>query len=294
MVKDNFSEHRASDQLYRRIGEIINNLRVATGVSQQELATVLELHQTAVCRVENGTQRLTPVQLQSLAGFFGISIDSLFSGRIPFSAVSKKFGRTLAVPESYAGHPFSKLRDAYPLLDFLTLQLGQSKVHSLLASLKIPRELLLYPDTALGAEFQLDLFRIALSNGTLNQKTFPKLIAQTRSEKLHGSMHPIYETLLSPLPLLQTLIFNMHRYETNFKYNIEELDEKKLVISVKPELHMQEVPYREDVLSDWLCRYKKSYFSNFPQFIGEKPLMIREEECHFKDSHQCVYSIQAS
>lgn len=285
---------KSTNKLYKQIGEIVSNLRMVTGVSQQELANVLSLHQTALCRVENGSQRLNPAQIQNLALFFNIPIDALFSGLINYSNIQKKFHNTLTLPEAYSTHPFSKLRESYPLLDFLTQQLGPLKLKEVLSHLNFPPELLICPDTVLGPEFQLDLAKIAISEGLLTAKSFPKLIAQTRTEKLHGPMFPIYETLLSPLPLLQTLIFNMHRYETNFKYDIEDLNEKKLILSIKPEAHMHEVPYKEEILGDFLCRYKKGYFTNFPNFISRSPLTIVEKECHFKNKQRCVYAIQAS
>ena len=123
---------------------------------------------------------------------------------------------------------------------------------------------------------------------------FSKLIEQTRSEEFHGMMHRVYETQDSALRLVQTLLLNTHHYERNFEYNIEEANRKSLVVSIEPKEHMAGLAYHDEVLGDFLCRYKKSYFSKFPEYIGEKGLKISEKECHFHGARKCIYKLSAA
>lgn len=294
MKKPGIEIPQSSDQLYQSLGQTIYTLRKITGVSQQELGKVLGLHQTAICRVENGTQSISPLQLQSLAQYFGISIDSLFSGQMNYDIVAEKFNIELTLPKHYSKHPHSKLRDSFPIFDFIRSSTETAQLQRMLSNLKIPEILFLLPDTAISPELQLDLLRTSLKTNLLNSKTFSKLIDQTRSENFHGVMHSIYGALLSPIPLLQSLIFNMHRYESNFQYKLEECHESRLVIAIKPESHMREISYKDEILGDTLCRYKKAYFSQFPRYIGAKPLVLQEKECHFHGSAKCIYTIKAA
>lgn len=60
------------------IGRKIRQLRMLSGLSQTELAGQLDLHQAALSRIEKGSQRLTPSQLEQVAKVLGVDLNQIF------------------------------------------------------------------------------------------------------------------------------------------------------------------------------------------------------------------------
>jgi transcriptional regulator with XRE-family HTH domain len=279
----------------KNLGETLKRLRKLAKVSQTELGGVLAIHQTAVCRVEQGTQSLLPEQLYRVSQFFGIELDALISGRINFWRVAERFEVLPPYPERYRLKPCSKLRDLLPLIFFSNEVRGPAFTRKLLAQMEMDSMLFADPDQSIGVNLKLDLARELLQQGVLNQANFIQLINHTRDMTAHGALHAIYETQNAPLQLIQARIANAHYYESNFAYRIEAIKSDSLELSIKPEEHMQSVDYKGGVLSDFLCRYKRGYLENFPKYIGGSPLEVVERECHFKhNSASCVYLMRVA
>ncbi len=62
------------------VGSRLYALRTAANISQAEMGTFLEIHQSAVSRVEGGGQMLTPAQLLALSKLFQVPLDHLLGG----------------------------------------------------------------------------------------------------------------------------------------------------------------------------------------------------------------------
>lgn len=60
------------------IGHNIRRMRKEAGLSQEELAACLKLHQATICRIERGLQRATIQQLYVLTVGFDCSFDDFF------------------------------------------------------------------------------------------------------------------------------------------------------------------------------------------------------------------------
>lgn len=288
------SNEVAANQLQVAIGASLRRMRKCSGVSQNELGKLLDLHQAALSRVESGSQYLLPWQLQQISEFFGVGVDSFLSGRINYWAIAERFQRPLPFPKRYREYPFSKSREFLPLLGFLKDAEGATLAGKYLESLDIDEQLLLSPDQPMGAQLNLDLIQHAVSNGLLTKKNFHRWIDQTRAEEFQGFLHFIYESQTSGIDLLQTRIMSASHYETNFNYTIEDRKSKSLVVSVEPAAHMRSLNYKDGVMGDILCAYKKEYFMQFPRYIGQEPLQLSEKECHFRGAHKCVYTLKAS
>jgi hypothetical protein len=55
---------------------------------------------------------------------------------------------------------------------------------------------------------------------------------------------------------------------------------------------MKDFDYMDPVLSDFLCRYKKSWFQAFSRY-GDPTVNseIKELQCHFSGADQCLYQM---
>jgi transcriptional regulator with XRE-family HTH domain len=62
------------------IGSRVHSLRKKRGLSQTVLAKQIDSNQSALCRVEKGTQSLTPWQIKRVAEIFNVRVGSLLRG----------------------------------------------------------------------------------------------------------------------------------------------------------------------------------------------------------------------
>ena len=63
----------------KRFGARVRELRVARGLSQEELAQKAELHRTYVGGIERGERNISLVNIEKLAIALDVSVESLMS-----------------------------------------------------------------------------------------------------------------------------------------------------------------------------------------------------------------------
>ena len=283
------------EKMLEILGETVKRLRKCAHISQERIAEVLILHQTAVCRVELGLQSLQPWHLQKLADLYDVRVTALLSGQINYWQVAERFGQTPPFPKRYLELVFGKVRQLLPMLQFMQQQKGQAVTKRVLTELDLDMNYLRGPDQPIGVNCSLDIMRQLIKLGILNDRTLKALVDETRTESVQGFLHSLYQTQSSPINLLKTFILNSHHYESNFIYEIE--DEPKhtgIVLTVKPAEHMKFVTYKDEGLGDVQCRYKREYLMQFPKYIGAKPAQLEEKECLFHGAEKCVYVIHAA
>lgn len=66
--------------LDRRIGENLQKLRLYKNLSQEKLATVLDVSFQQVQKYENGTNRLSAAKIYTLHQYFNVPLDYFFAG----------------------------------------------------------------------------------------------------------------------------------------------------------------------------------------------------------------------
>ncbi len=287
------SEHEFT-KIRKQLGQTIYNLRKTTRVSQTKLGEVLSLHQTAICRIEQGTQNLTPSELYLLSQFFDVKIDSLLVGDIDYWIVAERFSQTPPFPERYRIYPYSKLREVLPVLEYIKNTHGVSNMNKILGKMNLNATFLINPDQKVGAYCHLDILKDLIQKGLLNTQNLDKVISYTRTMSVQGFLHNTYIAQTSSLNLLFAWILNLPHYETNFKYDVLECNKQdSCTIAVTPADHMKDVSYKDDILGDFLCQYRKKYFMELPRYIGKPPLQLVEKECHFHGHPQCVYELSS-
>lgn len=277
-----------------RILETIGLLRKVAGLNQVAYGRVLGLHQTAVSRIESGQQYLSAAELCITAEFFGISISSLLDGRVDYWKVAERFERQPPFPKRYLSLAHSRVRELLPVLSFLQKKEGPKPTTELLSGLGLDERFMRAPDQKIGLYCNIDLLRSSIAKGFVRKDKIKAMVAHTREREVQGVLHDLYLQQKEPLGILKTWILNSHFYESNFKYLIENCSKKALVLSVAPESHMREVPYRDHVFGDFLCQYKKEYFSELPCYIGARPFILNEKGCHFHGEERCIYELKSA
>lgn len=269
-------------------------MRKCAKLSQTEVGDLLKLHQTAIHRIESGEQNILIHDLHSFADFFGVKIDNILSTRINYWELAKRFNQDVPLPTRYRTLVHSRVREVMPLLSFVRKNFDPVVFEKLMSTHGLEEFYFENPTAQLGTLCNLDLLHYSLKEGLLTEKNFPQLIQETRSTATVEDLETTFRAQKFSVPLLQSLILNAPLYEQNFEYTIQELQKNSLTVSIHPRDHMIEMPYKDAVLGDFLCRYKKQMFSEFPKLIDHRSCKVEETECHFHGSSQCVYKIVAA
>jgi len=281
-------------QIKSHLGETVYLMRKAAKISQVELGNILSLHQTAICRIEQGFQSLMIEQLYTISQFFGVKMDALVDGEVDYWKIAQKFNQLPPLPDRYAIHPYSKVREVLPSLKFLERRKGAEELSQILNEFQLPKAFFLNPNLDLGVNCHLDFLRHLIKSGELNQDTLKNLTSEARSEAIQGFLHPVYESQINPVALVQTWVLNSHHYEKNFQYVLEDPSKDKIDVSVTPEKHMKDVDYQDDILGNMLCEYKKNYFTQLAKYSHSGELKVTEKECHFRGGLRCVYQLSTT
>lgn len=274
------------------LGRTLKSLRTLANMSQEGFAQLLSIHQTAVSRVESGSQSILPWQLLKVSEFFEISVDQLLSGNFDFRKIAERFGTLPPLPERYRQLEYSKIREALPALHFISSTQGSPFFEKMMQGFGMHQDFIGGPDQVIGVHFNLDVLRCMIDQRIINKNSLGQMIQYSRTEPVQGFLHNLYQTQESALSLIQSWFLNAHHYESNFMYAVQKCKKNSMEVSVKPAEHMREVGYKDETLGDFICEYKKQYLSSFPQYIGCNSVEVTEEECHFHGSSQCIYSIK--
>lgn len=65
--------------ILRVFGQRIKNLRIARGLSQEELAELANLHRTYISSIERGQRNVSLKNIEALAISLNISVEALFT-----------------------------------------------------------------------------------------------------------------------------------------------------------------------------------------------------------------------
>lgn len=270
----------------------MTTLRKVAGVTQMEMAKTLGIEQASVSRIEAGSQWLSPAQLVKLCSYFGISAEAIFSGKYNADEIARRFGQEIRLPQRYSKLAYSKVRELMPLIAFARQKKGDAFIDSFLEETHISQILMMSPSHSVGVNCYLDLMSHMISADILNPRTASDMAHLANQREMHVFLDEIYSAHEGPLDLMQSRIENAHHYDGNFKYKLVEVQSEFIEVSVRPEKHLEGLPYRDETMKDLICRIRKEVLRGFPVYSGMKPLKLEETHCHFRDgADDCKYRL---
>ena len=78
---------------YKKIGERLKNLRKYIGLTQEEVASILNIGRDAVIRIEKGERKIDLQELLNFSKLYNISIDELMKENNNFDSNEVMFAR---------------------------------------------------------------------------------------------------------------------------------------------------------------------------------------------------------
>lgn len=280
-----------------RVAPVIRAARKLKGKTQREVAGLLGITQANLSLVESGKATLSHAEFFRICEVLSLNPeDAFYSGYIdtclPVESKSLYPESRFKVPKKYLHHQGSKVRTIRTHLRYFAHRMGEAKLHEYFQHVKIDPDFFVVYDNQLNIRFSMDLLTCLAEKGFLKPSDIPTLTAPLTSQDIHGRLHREYQAFRSTKELIRRFISHIERYETNFKYGIQEETATSLVISHQPSLHMRYFGYRSEILGDFLCSFKKDYLRTFSTYSGMAPVTIQERECIFKGAPRCIYEVE--
>lgn len=154
------------------IPERIRAIRYFSGLNQTELAKLLECSQGTVSKLENGELEPTAFHLVRMRQVFGISIDAIVDGLIPYRAVSERFSNSSLLPSRYARGAGTKLKFLYPLVRAFEIRYGYERFLRELQKIGVKPAIFAEPELLVSSAFFHDLVEIYRETGPVEAKAF--------------------------------------------------------------------------------------------------------------------------
>lgn len=279
-----------------KIAALMRTARKRKGLTQIEVSKHLDISQSALSKIESGLLVPSAPQWFDFCEMTGISPDSISSGgieRVSSASLLTDTDSPFKIPKIYRENRGSKMRAMLPFIQYFRSLVGDEKVYQYFRSIKMDEDAFVDLDSQISLRFCLDFGRMLISQGLLKASDFGRLTQSVSQSQTHGSLHRFYDNEPDSFNLLQILLLHSRQYECNFRYEIEDKKSNLLTMSVRPEKHLKDLPYRTDpVLGDFLCQYKRHYFERFTQYGGSPGANLREVECHFKGAESCIYELK--
>lgn len=148
------------------IQDRLRAIRFFSGLNQTELSRLLECSQGTVSKLENGDLEPTAFHLIRLREVFGISIDAIVDGIIPYRVVAERFSNSDILPTRYARGAGTKLKFLYPLVRAFEMRYGVDRFLTELGKIGVKSAVLAEPELLVSQNFFSDLVEIYRETGS--------------------------------------------------------------------------------------------------------------------------------
>jgi len=274
-----------------RIGRALQSIRSVSRVSQIKLAEILNTEQSAISRIEKGTQNLSLYELHLICLHFDVRADEFLRNEIDYWRLAEKFGTPAPYPERYTRNPFVRYRQVSPLLEALSLAKGEAFKERILADMNFENFLVRHPDQKIGTWFELDLLEKIETSKISVPGLMPSWTSMSLTRKCLGDLHTSLSNHHSKKDAILGWYLNADLFESNFEYDIRLQGESELRMDARPGHHFAEGHFRDHEQSHYLCDSRKSILEQIPTLSGLKTVKIHEDQCYFQGAESCTYRI---
>jgi transcriptional regulator with XRE-family HTH domain len=154
------------------IPDRIRAIRFFSGLNQTELSKLLECSQGTVSKLENGELEPTAFHLVRMREGFGVSIDAIVDGLIPYRAIAERFSNTSLLPTRYARGAATKLKFLYPLIRVFEQRHGHDRVQKEIQKLGLKAAAFAEPELLVSSHAFHDLLEVYRECGSTDAKEF--------------------------------------------------------------------------------------------------------------------------
>jgi len=164
------------------IPDRIRAIRFFSGLNQTELAKTLDCSQGTISKLENGELEPTAFHLIRMREAFGVSIDAIVDGLIPYRSIAERFQNSSLLPVGYARGAGTKVKFLYPLICAFEHRYGNKRLLESLQRLGIKPQVFAEPELLVSAQVFHDLVKSYRDSGTDDAKEFLADVQNSVSE----------------------------------------------------------------------------------------------------------------
>ncbi len=273
--------------------QIIRSARKRMGLTQQEVAKVMNVSQSALSKVEHGILIPDLFQWYDFCQTTGIHELSCKFGFIDNgqNIVLKHNPRegSYQIPERYAHHRGEAVRNILPFLDFMKKKMGATAYRDYLKKVHMDEDYFVDYTNQVNMNFLMDMTGELINHAGLNAQTIKELTSAVRQPQFHGVLSQGYEKVKTSEKVVNLVVKNMEKYQLDTHYKILDQKTDSVDIAVAPNSHMRIFDYKNSQWGSFLCDYQKSWLSEVAHFENLQGMELKELECHYQGAPQCIY-----
>ncbi len=164
------------------ISDRIHAIRFFSGLNQTELSKRLECSQGTISKLENGELEPTAFHLVRMREVFGVSIDAIVDGLIPYRVIAERFSNSSLLPPRYARGAATKLKYLYPLVRAFEQRHGVAKLLKEIQKLGLKAAAFAEPELLVSSHTFHDLIEVYREHGATDSKEFLSDVQKCASE----------------------------------------------------------------------------------------------------------------
>lgn len=258
---------------------VFKRLRKTAGLSQIEMAKILDRDQATISRLEKGTQSLSLDSVFILSEYFDLRYEDLISGNINYWEISKNFNKPLKLAPKYQEDNNSVVRELVPLMRIILSKKGTEGLFSFLSTFEMQDLIYMSPSESISSLIYFDLLSSALETKLISEDDIPELVKITQSVEYHGSFYQVYENQKDSFDIVKAYCVNSPGYEGAIENNVMETSPKSITVGFKLKDVLEENKKLLSEASSFIINFKKAFFAGLPSTFGYPGLLAQAPSC---------------
>ncbi len=272
----------------------LGRIRDAIGCSKDQFREYLQLSFNEFDEIDQGRKSFDVQSLQSICNQTGLSLSSLFSGKIDYLALAKQHsGDRYFLPERYLPpeHQLGRARSILGILKYVESLHGFPYSRNLLSRLQISRACLLDHEAFISPLVGVDLLNLLCQEGfdaghlsemgrmmyhVSNNTPISKILGRASSPS------ELYRTLHEEIP---------GHFDQAFHYRLTKLTSDSCTTTAVPTEETQELFRSNRFGTKSMCRFKQGVLSAFLGYLTNRFATVVESECMYEGGAKCVYHL---
>jgi DNA-binding XRE family transcriptional regulator len=251
-------------------GRLLRYLRKSNSIKQSEMAELLNVSQSMISKLENGTLDLDFKTWVIVQREFKLSTYDMAYGYVDSlkplqnkSSIDSKSQHQFRIPSRYAKLPGSSARSTRPIIELVFQKLGYNNAISFFKNLKVDICYFCKMDNPISGNYHLDVAKLLIDKKILNKKTLKELRPMFQMENIHGSLENKYKKNVSAAKSIEQLIGNANKYEIDKFYEVHDKNENSLLISVMPNKCIDNMDLKDPEVGNYQGLYFKNYLNSY-------------------------------
>lgn len=245
-------------------GQIIRSVRKYNGISQLDLASILNIPQPTLSKIERGYSEINALNWALFCEKFNVTPSSLFSGFVDlyFGGPGGYSGESdFKIPKKYNSNKWISVRFLVPLVEEIKEKLGEDFFKTLTKSFKIDVDFFNVLNNKINYNFLYDFLE------EINQKVDLTSFLDVKSyrENIHGHLNRVYDLSESALDNVLHLSSNFKHYEEHleFDFTVDENEYQASIVGFEKEyvtkknlmngIHEMALNYRVEFIRNFQC-----------------------------------------